>query len=206
MLGGSWGSTLALAYAESHPDRVSELVLWGVTTGRRKEWDWWFRGGASLIFPAQWARLRAGVPDGDVPDGYHRLLSDPSREVRERAAREWCTWESATLEWPPAPRLSPRFEDSAYAVAFARLVTHYACHNGFIEDDALLRGAGALAEIPGTLVHGRFDLQATIENAWALQRAWPGAELIVVDEAGHDPTNAALEHELVRATERILRG
>ena len=115
VLGGSWGSTLALAYAEHHPDRVSELILFGVTTGRRAEFDWLFRGGVSVFFPEQWARLKAALPDADadadVVEGYHRMLHDPDPEARRRAAREWCLWESATPDWPPATGLSPRFRD-----------------------------------------------------------------------------------------------
>jgi len=204
VLGGSWGSTLALAYAEGHPERVAEMILFGVTTGRRKEFDWWFRGGAAVLLPAQWERLRAAVPaadrDGDIVEAYHRLLHDPDPEQRQRAAVEWCTWESAGLAWPPVPRLSPRFADSAFAVAFARLVTHYVRHNAWLEDRILLRGAGALANIPGIMVSGRLDLQAPIAWAWDLKQVWPGTELVVVDDAGHAGDHPGITEELIRAT------
>jgi proline iminopeptidase len=206
VLGGSWGSILALAYAEGHPDRVTELILFGVTTGRRKEFDWWFRGGASVLFPEQWERLRAGLAaerDGDVVEGYHRLLHDPDPAVRQRAAVAWCTWESTTLAWPPAPRLSPRFTDPPYALAFARLVTHYVRHNAWFEDGTLLRGTDALSGIPGIMVQGRLDLQARIAWAWDLHRAWPRAELVTVDTAGHSADSAGITAELVRATDRV---
>lgn len=207
MLGGSWGSTLTLAYAERHPDRVGEIVLFGVTIGRRKEFDWWFRGGAAVLFPEQWQRLRAALPpadrDGDIVEAYHRLLNNPDAVVRQRAATEWCTWESATLAWPPVPHLSPRFAEPGFALAFARLVTHYVRHHAWLEDGSLLRGAGALAGIPGIMVQGRFDFQAPIAWAWDLNRAWPRAGLVVIDTAGHAVNSEGITEALVRATDHF---
>ena len=198
VLGGSWGSTLALAYAVRFPERITEMVLFGVTTGRHAEFDWLFRGGVAVLFPEQWERLRAAVPlavsDRDVVDAYHRLLYDADAAVQQRAAYEWCLWESATPAWPPVSGLSRRFRDHRFALAFARLVTHYVCHNAWLEDGCLVAGAGVLAEIPGVLVNGRFDFQAPIGNAWVLHRAWPSAELVIVDQSGHaaDTTTRAL--------------
>jgi proline iminopeptidase len=207
ILGGSWGSTLALAYAETHPDHVTEMILWGVTTGRRAEADWLFRGGVAPLFPEQWERLRAGVPaddrDGDIVDAYSRMLHDPDPEVRRRAALAWCWWESATPDWPPATRLASRFADPDFALAFARLVTHYIRHDLFLEEDVLLRNANLLADVPGVLVNGRFDLQAPIANARELNRAWPQAELVIVDDAGHAGDDPGLSEELIRATDRF---
>jgi proline iminopeptidase len=206
VLGGSWGSTLALAYAETHPERVTEMVLFGVTTGRRSEFDWTFRGGLAAFFPEQWDRFRAGLPaaqrDGDIVEAYHQLLNDPDPTVRQRAAEAWCMWESATPAWPPTTGLAERFTDPAYALAFARIVTHYVRHNAWLEDGRLLRDAGSLAAIPGVLVNGRFDFQAPIANAWELKRAWPRAELVIVDDAGHS-VDAGLARELIRATDRF---
>ena len=206
VFGGSWGSTLALAYAETHPDRVSEIILFGVTTGRRSEFDWTFRGGLAAFFPEQWDRLRAGVPvaerDGDIVEAYHRLLHDPDPTVRQRAAEAWCMWESATPAWPPTIGLAERFTDPSYALAFARIVTHYVRHNAWLEDGSLLRDADSLADIPGILVNGRFDLQAPIANAWQLNRVWPRAELVIVDDAGHS-ANPNLSQELIRATDQF---
>jgi proline iminopeptidase len=206
VFGGSWGSTLALAYAEAHPDRVTEMILFGVTTGRRSEFDWTFRGGLAAFFPEQWERLREGVPagerDGDIIEAYHRLLHDPDPATRQRAAEAWCTWESATPDWPPKTGLAERFRDPAYALAFARIVTHYVRHNAWLEDGSLLRGAGSLTGIPGILVNGRFDFQAPIGNAWELKRVWPRAELIIVDDAGH-AASPGLTRELIRATDRF---
>lgn len=208
VFGGSWGSTLALAYAEQHPNRVTAMILFGVTTGRHTEFDWTFRGGLARFFPQEWERLRAAVPsrdrDVDIVDAYHRLLNDADPSVRRRAAEAWCLWESATPGWPPTEGLSERFTDPAYALAFARIVTHYVRHNAWLDDGILVRGAGALADIPGILVNGRFDFQAPIANAWKLKRVWPRAELVIVDDAGHS-TNK-LRRELVRATDRFAEG
>jgi proline iminopeptidase len=206
VFGGSWGSTLALAYAEAHPDRVTEMILFGVTTGRHAEFDWTFRGGVAVFFPEQWERLCAGVPlaegDDDIVDAYHRRLNDPDPAVRQRAAEAWCLWESATLEWPPRTDLAERFRDPRYAMAFARIVTHYVRRNAWLEDGSLLRGAGALAGIPGILVNGRFDLQAPIGNAWELRRVWPRSELVIVENAGHGG-GAEINRELIRATDQF---
>jgi len=207
VLGGSWGSTLALAYAEAHPQRVTAIVLFGVTTGCHSEFDWTFRGGLAAFFPQQWERLLDSLPpgdrDGDVVEACHRLLFDPDPDVRRRAAEAWCLWESATPAWPPATGLAPRFRDPDYALAFARIVTHYVRHNAWLEDGALLRDAAALAGIPGVLVNGRFDLQAPIASAWTLRRAWPAAELVIVDDAGHAADSPAIARALVRATDRF---
>jgi len=205
--GGSWGSTLAVAYAERYLERATEIVLWGVATGRRKELDWLFRGGVAVFFPEQWERLRNGLPaherHDDVVEGYHRLLHDPDPSVRSRAALAWCMWESATLDWPPAPGLAGRFTDPAFAMAFARLVTHYVRHNAWLEDGSLLRHADSLAGIPGVLINGRFDFQAPVANAWELHRVWPHSELVVVDDSGHAPDNPAILQELIRATDHF---
>jgi len=207
VLGGSWGSTLALVYAEKYPERVSEMILFGVTTGRRVEFDWSFRGGLAMLFPEQWESLRAGLPardrDGDIVEAYSRLLNDPEPATREKAAMAWCTWESTTSTWPPALGLSARFKDATYRMCFARIVTHYVRHDGWTEDLSLLRDAHRLASIPGILVNGRFDFQAPIGWAWELKRAWSRAELVAVDNAGHDASNSAVTDEIVRATDRF---
>jgi proline iminopeptidase len=207
VFGGSWGSTLALAYAELHPSRVAGMILWGVTTGRRAELDWLFRGGVAVLFPEQWDRLRGGVPraehDGDIVEAYSQDLHDPDPEVRRRAALAWCTWESATPAWPPTTGLAERYEDPDFALAFARLVTHYIRHDLFLEDGVLLRHADSLADIPGILLNGRLDLQAPIGNAWELKRVWPGAELVIVENAGHIGDDPGLTQELVHATDRF---
>ena len=174
-------------------------------TGRHAEFDWLFRGGVAALFPEQWERLRTAAPpaesDRDIVDAYHRLLFDPDPAVRQRAAYEWCLWESATPAWPPVAALSPRFRDRRFALAFARLVTHYVRHYAWLDDGCLLAGAGVLADIPGVLVHGRFDFQAPLGNTWALHRAWPRAELVVVNDAGHAAD--AVTRQLIAATGRF---
>ena len=207
VLGGSWGSTLALAYAERHPQRVTELVLFGVTAGQHAEFDQVFRGGLADRFPAQWEPLREAVrPDatngGEVLEGAHRLLFDADPAIRERTAYEWCLWESASPEWPPTTELQPRFRDPNFALAFARIVTHYALNYGWLEDGELLAGVGALSEIPTVLINGEHDEQTT-DAAERLARQLPRAEHIVVSDAGHAASNEGISSELVRATDRF---
>ena len=207
LLGGSWGSALAIAYAEAHPVRVSAMVMWGVSTGRYMEFDWLFRGGVSVLFPEQWQRMRAALPererDADIVAAYYRRLNDSEVAVREQAALAWCTWESATPNWPPSNELSPRFRDPRFRMAFARVVTHYVNHYAWLEDGILLREIPKLAKIPAVLISGRFDFQSPLKWAWDLSRAWPSSRLIVVDDAGHDASNAGITAELIRATDQF---
>ena len=206
ILGGSWGSTLALAYAETHPQSVTEIILFGVTTGRHREFDWLFRGGVSVFFPEEWNRLLNWLPteerDSDTVAAYKRWLHHPDVAVCHEAAFEWCTWESATLEWPPSTGLAERFHDPLYRLAFARIVTHYASHNAWLEDETLLRNSQKLADIPGVLINGRFDFQSPISNAWHLKRVWDLADLRVVPNSGHR-ADEHISEELVRATSRF---
>jgi proline iminopeptidase len=195
VVGGSWGSTLSLAYAERHPERVSSMVLFGVTTGRHSEVEWTFRGGLARVFPEQWRRLADYAGESDVVGAIAERLADTDEQVRRQAAREWCLWESA-----PSSELAPRFRDPDYAVAFARIVTHYVRHNLFLEDGVLLRDAGTLAGIDGVLINARSDLQAPVANALALAEAWPRARLVLVDEQGHGAGPRVTE-EIVRATD-----
>jgi proline iminopeptidase len=207
--GGSWGSALALVYAERHPSRVSEMILWGVATGRYSEFDWLFRGGVAAFFPEQWERLRAALPvaerNNGIVEAYHRLLLDPNPAVHNQAAKRWCIWESATVGWPPSDELADRFTDPAFALAFARIVTHYVIHNAWLEDESLIRGAASLSSIPGIMINGRFDFQSPIGNAWALHRAWPNSELVIVDDAGHSPDGPRMIHELISAGDRFAQ-
>lgn len=183
VLGASWGSTLALAYAEAFPKRVSEMVLFSVGTTSREEVEWVTRGVGSL-FPGAWERFREGAPaadrDGDLPGAYLRMLLDPDETVHTKAAAEWCAWEQAL-----AGRPDPRYDDARFRLAFARLVTHYWHHAGFIKDGALIRDANRLARIRGVLIHGTADVSSRIEVAERVNRAWPGSALIRVEDAGH---------------------
>jgi len=209
VLGGSWGSALALAYAERFAGNVSELVLFGVTAGRRAEFDWLFREGLARFFPQEWESRRAALPPserlGDVVEAYCRVLHHADAAVRERAALAWCRWESATPDWPPRAGLAARFRDPAFAMAFARIVTHYVAHDGWLGDGRVFREIGAIADIPAVLINGRFDFQAPLATAWELHRALPRSELVVVDDAGHAAGNLEITRRLVEATDRFAR-
>lgn len=187
VLGGSWGSLLALAYAERHSERVSELVVFGVATGRPSETDWLFRGGVGAFFPQQWERLVGAVPPDrwrdDVVETYTDLLFDPDTPfVREPRSSGACGSPRRPRR-PPRPASTERFRDPAFALAFARIVTHYVRHDAWIEDGALLQNADRIGEVPRVIVNGLFDFQSPLGSAWALHRAWPRAELVVVADA-----------------------
>jgi proline iminopeptidase len=207
VMGGSWGSALALAYAECFPKSVSELVLFGVTTGRRQEFDWLFREGLGAFFPHAWEQRRNALPTthrrGDVVEAYCHLLNDSDPDIRERAAIAWCTWESATPEWPPSSALAQRFQDPAYALAYARLVTHYVIHDAWLGDGRIIENLDRIATIPGVLISGRFDFQSPIGTAWNLHRLWPSSKLVILDNAGHTPTRE-ISHEIVSATDHFV--
>ncbi|MEH1099864.1 prolyl aminopeptidase [Micromonospora sp. CPCC 205561] len=196
VLGASWGACLALAYAQRHPQRVSEVVLFSVTAGTRREIGWLTRD-MGRVFPAEWARFRDGVPlerrDGDLADAYARLLADPDPAVRERAARDWCAWDDTHVATAPGHRPDPRYEDPVFRMLSARLVTHYWRHGCFLPEGQLLREAGRLAGIPGVLVHGRLDISSPPEVAWQLAQAWPDARLELLEAAGHGSGNGTAE-------------
>jgi proline iminopeptidase len=189
LYGGSWGSTLVLAYAERHPERVSEIVILGVTTCRHAELDWLYRG-VGRFFPEEWERFRNGVPaserDGDLLAAYARLLEDPDADVRAKAVSDWLAWEDAVVS------LEEKGKPNAYSdrppdaqVAFVRTCAHYYSNRAWLEDGVLLRDAHRLAGIPGVLIHGRLDLGGPLATAWELARAWPDAELRVIEDSGH---------------------
>jgi proline iminopeptidase len=206
VFGGSWGSVLGLAYAERHPGLVSELVLTGVATGRRLETDLLTRG-LGRLFPEAWARFRDGVPtmdrDGDLAEAYSHLLNDADPAVRARAAQDWCDWEMATE--PPSPQPNPRYQDPLFRMAFARIVTHYWRHGSWLEEGILLKEARHLAGIPGVIVQGSLDLGNLLGTPWELAHAWPGSELKVVDDAGHNFGDPGIQEALVAALDRLSR-
>jgi proline iminopeptidase len=202
--GGSWGVTLALAYAQAHPERVTGLILVAVTSGDRSETDWITRD-VGRVFPREWERFRDGVPaadrDGDLAAAYSRLLHDPDPDVRARAAHEWCVWEDAHMSLAPDAEPFLSVADPPFQLAFARLVTHYWSHGCFLEDGQLLRDIGRLHGIPGVLIHGRYDVSGPLGTAWALHRAWPGSELVVLDDTGHG--GGSMAEAIVTATDRF---
>lgn len=204
--GGSWGVTLALAYAQAYPERVTELVLAAVTNGDRRDTDWITRD-MGRVFPREWERFRDGVPyaerDGDLSAAYSRLLHDPDPEVRAEAARGWCEWEDAHMSLAPDTAPSLSVADPALQLAFARIVTHYWSHGCFLDEGQLLRDVERLHGIPAVLIHGRYDVSSPLGTAWALHRAWPGSELVVLDDTGHG--GASMTAAIVAATDRFAR-
>jgi len=204
--GTSWGSTLALAYAQRFPERVSEIVLAVVTMTRRADVDWLCRG-VGAFFPAQWQRFRDGVPaaarDGDLVSAYARLLADPDPNIHHRAAREWCDWEEAIVSVETGGKPNPRYDDPGFRLAFARIVTHYFSHAAWLADNELLDHAEQLADIPGTLIHGQLDIGGPVRTAWELAQAWPASELVVLGSAGH--TSSGIADQVVAATDRFAR-
>ena len=189
LYGGSWGSTLILAYAERHPDRVSEIVIVDVTTTRPSEIDWLDRGVARF-FPEAWERFRDGVPeaerDGDLLAAYARLMEDPNPDVRTRAAASWLAWEDAVISGEPngTPNAYSNRPPDAQ-LAFVRICAHYFSNGAWLEEGVLIRDAHRLRGIPGVLIHGRLDMGSPLGTAWELARAWPDARLVVVDDSGH---------------------
>lgn len=207
LYGGSWGSTLILAYAERYPERVSEIVILGVTTGRRSELDWLYRG-IGRFFPEAWARFRDVVPEHDRDDligGYAKLVESADPEVRARAVREWLTWEDAviSLEQNGSPgAYSGRPPDAQ--VAFVRICAHYFSHACWLEEGELLENAHRLAGIPGVLLHGRHDLGSPVGTAWELAQRWPDAELVVVEDSGHTGSET-MRRRALEAADRFAR-
>ena len=206
VFGGSWGSTLGLAYAETHRERVSEVVIFSVVTTTHREVEWVTRDMGRL-FPAEWARFRDGVPtgdrDGSLVDAYSRLLHDPDPAVREQAAIDWCAWEDTHVSLQPGHRPSPRYRNPVFRMAFARLVTHYWRHAAWLEDGILLREAKTLAGIPGVLVQGKLDVSGPPDIAWQLAQVWPDAEFVLIDEAGHGSGEPSVDEVLIAATDRF---
>jgi proline iminopeptidase len=186
--GGSWGCTLALAYAERHPERVRAMILVSVTMTRRSDVHWLYHEIGRYL-PEDWERFRDGLPveeRDDLVAGYDRLLNQSDdRAVQARAAKRWCDWEDAAVSLEPGWSPSERYRDPAFRMQFARIVAHYFSHGAWLEEGQILRDAHRLAGIPGVLVHGRLDLGGPLDVPWLLSRAWPEAELHIVDEAGH---------------------
>ena len=206
VFGGSWGSTLALAYAETHPGRVSELVLRGIFTLRRSELEWYYQRGASEVYPDKWERFIAQIPQaerGDLMKAYRGRLTSSDRDVRLAAARAWSVWEGETITLLPDPTTSERFGEDDFALAFARIENHYFVHGGWIEEGQLIRDAGRLARIPGVIVQGRYDIVCPAVTAWELHKAWPEAEFHLVENAGHAYSEPGILDRLIKATDKF---
>ncbi|MDB5928703.1 MAG: prolyl aminopeptidase Serine peptidase family, partial [Polaromonas sp.] len=201
--GGSWGSTLALAYAQTHPARVSELIVRGIFTVRRAELLWYYQEGASWLFPDLWEDFLAPIPEaerGDLIAAYRRRLvgSDPREQLT--AARAWSLWEGQTISLLPDPTGAAKHGGDEFALAFSRIENHYFVHGAWLEDGQLIRDAHKLAGIPGVIVQGRYDMACPTRTAWELHRAWPQAEFHLVADAGHAFNEPGILAQLMAAT------
>ncbi len=208
VFGGSWGSTLALAYAITHPKRVAALILRGVFLLTRREVRWFYQDGASMLFPDAWERFVAPIPPserGDMLGAYHRRLTGADRREQARAAQAWSQWEGDTLSLRGPQARPAKFNETEFAVAFARIECHYFANHGFFAKDGwLLENVAAIRHIPGWIVQGRFDVVTPLESAWSLKTAWPEARFEIVWDAGHASTEPGIVDGLVRATDGAL--
>ncbi|SDD29442.1 prolyl aminopeptidase Serine peptidase. MEROPS family S33 [Sphingomonas sp. YR710] len=206
VFGGSWGSTLGLAYAETHPERVSALILRGVYTATRPELDWYYQFGVSEMFPDKYEAFQAPIPEaerGAMMAAYRKLLTGDDRNTQIEAAKAWSLWEGETITLLPSPGLTTAHGDDHFALAFARIENHYFVHDCWLEPEQLLRNAGRLRGIPGTIVHGRYDMPCPARYAWALHKAWPDADFHLIEGAGHAYSEPGILDQLIRATDRF---
>ncbi|GAA1094413.1 prolyl aminopeptidase [Tsukamurella spumae] len=212
VFGGSWGSTLGLAYAQAHPERVTELVLRGIFLLRRSELDWYYNDGASHVFPDNWEHYLAPLdeadraPSADKIAAYHRLLHSDDEAVALRAAKAWSMWERSTSHLINTAESSADADDPRFAIPFAQIENHYFVHGGFLDEGQLLRDIDRLAGIPGVIVQGRYDVVCPARSAWDLHRAWPTADLVMVPDAGHSAFEPGIRSALIEATDRFAKG
>jgi proline iminopeptidase len=202
VVGGSWGSTLALAYAQTHPDRVSELVLRGIFLGTKAESDWFYQFGVSEIFPDKWSRFASLIPESERHDllaAYHRRLTQGSLDEQLAAARAWSIYECETITLLPDAELASKHVDPYFALAFARLETHYFVNRCWLEPNQLLRDAARISNIPGTIVHGRYDAPCPLRMAYMLHQAWPNSVLHIAEGAGHSLFEPTIFDRVIRA-------
>jgi proline iminopeptidase len=207
LFGGSWGSTLALAYAEAHPDRCLGMVIRGIFLGRPIEVDW-FLYGLKTVFPEAWRDLVSVLPEderGDILRNFYRRLLDEDPKVHLPAARAWSRYEGACSTLHPSPETVAAFGEESMAYALARIETHYFTNGNFMSDNQLLDNLGAITHLPCTIIQGRYDMICPIATADELHRAWPGSDMIIVPDAGHSAMDSGLREELVMSTERLKR-
>lgn len=206
VFGGSWGSTLALAYAQRHPERVLGLILRGIFLCRAEEIFWFYQSGAHHIFPDHWQDYLAPIPEaerGDLLHAYHRRLTGADEGERSRAAVAWSVWEARCATLLPNPKLMASFADPRLALALARIENHYFVNDCWLAPDQLLRDAARLRDIPGWIIHGRYDMCCPVENAWALHQVWPEAHLDIVADAGHAASEPGIRSALVAACDAL---
>jgi proline iminopeptidase len=208
VFGGSWGSTLALTYAITHPERVTSLILRGIFLVSERELRWFYQDGASMLFPDAWARFVEPIPMSERDDlmaAYHRRLTHPDRRIQARAAAAWSQWEGDTISIRGPEARPAKFNEMDFAVAFARIECHYFANKGFFPEDGwILNNIAQIKDIPGWIVQGRFDIVTPLESAWKLKTAWPNASFEVVWDAGHASTEPGIVDGLVRATDKAL--
>ncbi|MDO3723198.1 prolyl aminopeptidase [Marinobacter sp. chi1] len=207
LFGGSWGSTLSLVYAQAHPNRVLGLVLRGIFLCRPEDIQWFYQSGASRIFPDYWEEYEAQIPQSersDMVSAYYRRLTSSNELEQIQAAKAWSVWEGRCATLHPNPRVVEHFGHPHVAIALARIECHYFMNAAFLEPDQILRDAGKLADIPGVIVHGRYDMVCTVDNAFALSKAWPGAELRIIRDAGHSAAEPAIVDALIRGVEEVV--
>ena len=208
LFGGSWGSTLALAYAQTHPDRVHALILRGVFLARQQEIDWFYQAGASRLFPDYWQDYVAPIPldeRDNILAAFHKRLTGPDQIAQMHAAKAWSTWEGRCATLRPNPQVVDRFAEPHRALSIARIECHYFMNNAFLEDNQLIRDMPKIAHLPAIIVHGRYDVICPLDNAWELHQNWPGSELQVIREAGHSAAEPGIADALVRAAAEVAR-
>ena len=208
VFGGSWGSTLGLAYAQTHPEFVSELILRGIFMGRKFEIDWTYYNGASIIFPDKFEAFENLIPAEerhDMISAYYKRLTSSDPQTQLEAARIWAQWEASILSITPDPTRVDAFGEDHYAISFARIECHYFKNGCFMEtNDQLLRNAHRIRHIPGTIIHGRYDICTPFVNAWQLKKMWPEADLQIAEDSGHAVTEPGIVHRLIEATKRYI--
>ena len=206
VFGGSWGSTLALAYSQLHPDRVTGLILRGIFLCRDEEIHWFYQDGASRLFPDRWEQFLAPIPTDEQHDllkAYYRRLTSDDAQVQAEAARAWSTWEGATSKLLVDEKSVERFGQDQFSLAFARIECHYFVNRAFLEPDQLLRDVAKIRHLPAVIVQGRYDVVCPLRSAWDLHRAWPEADLQIVPDAGHSITEPGIVDKLIEATDRF---
>ncbi len=206
LFGGSWGSTLSLVYAETHPDRVLGLILRGIFLCRPCEIQWFYQEGASRIFPDYWAQYVGLIPEAerdDLVQAYHRRLTGSDEVGRMAAAKAWSRWEAQAATLLPNEKVLSHFTDPFTALSLARIENHYFVNNAFLEPDQILRDAHRLADIPGYIVHGRYDVVCPVENAYLLHKAWPAARFVIVPDAGHSALEPGIRSALIEAAREM---
>ena len=206
LFGGSWGATLSLVYAQSHPDRVLGLVLRGIFLCRPRDIHWFYQEGASRVFPDYWRDFLAPIPEGERGDlvaAYYRRLTSSNELEQIQAAKAWSIWEGRCATLHPNPRVVEHFGHPHVAIALARIECHYFMNNAFLEDDQIVRDAALLKDIPGIIVHGRYDMVCPLDNALALSQAWPEADLRIIRDAGHSASEPAIIDALMRGVDEV---